>query len=220
MTRRRRLIACLACGIVAAFCVFAYTSSVGSAALSQRQRALERYGGEQVSVLVACRDLAAGHQVEEKDVETADWVVDLLPQADVAQEPSQVVGKVLQSEVKEGELLPLHRLGSGTSRIAVPEGLEAVSVASDDVLAVGGAIQAGSFVDVYVESSGGQVTLLGKRVLVIETSAVENNEKSSQGLTWVTLAVTEDSVNDLISAAALGTVHLALPGTQKGGDEQ
>ena len=103
----------------------------------------------------------------------------------------------------------LERIGDGSSRIAVPTGLSAVSVSSDDVLAVGGAITAGSFVDVYVES-GGKVVLLGEDILVLETSTKEQAQDAK--ITWVTLAVTPQSVSDLLSAAAKGAIHLVLPG--------
>ena len=148
----------------------------------------------------------------------ATWLVDLLPSSPVATDIGKVQGLVAQVDLKEGEPIMLERVGEGSARISVPSGLTAVSVASDDVLAVGGAIKAGSFVDVYVETTGGSITQLGEQILVLETSAVANEEDGSQ-LTWVTLAVTPESVSDLISASTKGTIHMALPGVQAAQDE-
>ena len=128
-------------------------------------------------------------------------------------------GLIAQADIKKGEPIVLSRVGDGNARINVPNGLEAVSVSSDDVLAVGGSVQTGSFVDVYVETSKGKVVLLGKRILVLETSAVVD-AKSSQAITWVTLAVTPESVSELLTASCKGTIHLVLPGGQGTADEE
>ena len=102
------------------------------------------------------------------------------------------------------------RVGDGSSRITVPDGLAAASVSSDDVLAVGGAIRAGSVVDVYVETAKGEISLIGERILVLETSTPENTKKEQ--ITWVTLAVKPSSVNELLAASSKGTIHFVLPG--------
>lgn len=55
--------------------------------------------------------------------------------------------------------------------------------------------------------------MLGKRILVLETSAVVD-PGTSNAITWVTLAVTPESVAELLSASCKGTIHLVLPGGQ------
>lgn len=190
-------------------CVFAYTASVKSEAATARRAALDHYGGEQAAVMVARTDIPVGTRLESSNVQEATWVVDLLPAGKIATKPAEVEGQVAQIDIKANEPIMLERIGDGSSRIAVPTGLSAVSVSSDDVLAVGGAITAGSFVDVYVES-GGKVVLLGEDILVLETSTKEQAQDAK--ITWVTLAVTPQSVSDLLSAAAKGAIHLVLPG--------
>ena len=54
------------------------------------------------------------------------------------------------------------------------------------------------------------VVLLGEDILVLETSTKEQAQDAK--ITWVTLAVTPQSVSDLLSAAAKGAIHLVLPG--------
>ncbi len=141
----------------------------------------------------------------------------MLPQGDAATSSEDVVGKVAAIDIKRNEPLLLERIGDGSSRIAVPQNLEAVSVATDDVLAVGGAVSAGSFVDVYVETSEGKIVSLGQNILVLETSgtaSASEDKDVQEELTWVTLAVTRESVSELITASTKGTIHLALPGNQ------
>ena len=216
--QRKQLIVGVICAVLAVAAVFAYTATVSSEAQTKRQAAIAKFGGEQTQVVVAAKDIGAGSTLSSKNVLQMTWLTDLLPQADVAVELSQVEGLVAEVDIKEGEPILMERVGDGSSRITVPKGLEAVSVASDDVLAVGGSVQAGSFVDVYVETSKGRVVLLGQKILVLETSAVVD-ESSSKAITWVTLAVTPDSVAELLSASTKGTIHLVLPGNQSSNKE-
>lgn len=217
-SQQRQLAAGLICALLAVAAVFAYTATVSSEAATKRQAAIERYGGEQAQVIVASADIGAGVALDAANTKTATWLTDLLPQTDVAQDMGQIEGLVAETDIKEGEPIVMARVGDGSARINVPKGLEAVSVASDDVLAVGGSVQAGSFVDVYVETEKGKIVLLGKRILVLETSAVVQ-EKDAKAITWVTLAVTPGSVPELLGASCKGTIHLVLPGSQAGGEE-
>lgn len=211
--QRKQLIAGMACALLALAGVFAYTATISSEAQVKRQAALERYGGEQTQVVVAAEAIACGTELDSSNTELVTWLVDLLPETDTASSPDQVRGLLAQTDIAKGEPITLNRVGTGSSRITVPEGLRAVTVSSDDVLAVGGSVRQGSFVDVYVESSKGRVVLLGKNILVLETSAVlEQND--GKAITWVTLAVTPDSVSDLLTASTNGTIHLVLPGGQ------
>lgn len=221
MTRQRKqAIISAVCAAVAVLGVFAYTASVNSEAAMARAAAIHSYGGERVEVVVATKDITVGSPVDESNATTQEWLVDLLAQGEAATSVDQVAGKVAQADIKKNEPIMLDRVGSGASRIAVPVGLSAVSVSSDDVLAVGGAIQKGSFVDVYVETAEGEVVLLGQKILVLETSTSEN-PNTKQQVTWVTLAVTPASVSELITASSKGTIHFVLPsGTDnaKGGN--
>lgn len=206
--RRQSIVACI-CALVAVAGVFAYTASVKSEAALARAAALERYGGERAQVLVATRDIAVGEGISSSNAQMQEWVVDLLPDADAFASVDETAGMVAQACIKKNEVLLKDRVGNGSSRISVPAGLAAVTVSSDDVLAVGGAITAGSFVDVYAETSKGTVTLLGEKIVVLETSTLEG--EGEEQVTWVTLAVTPSSVSELMTASVKGTIHFSLP---------
>ncbi len=219
MTRQRKqTIAAFACAVLAVVGVFAYTATIKSEAQVQRSAALQHYGGERAQVVMASEDIAVGSTIGSGNAKSAEWLVDLLPGGEVATSIEQVDGLVAQTDIKKNEPILMDRVGSGSARISVPDGLEAVSVSTDDVLAVGGAICAGSFVDVYVETSEGKIVLLGQKILVLETSNLKNSEGVE--LSWVTLAVKGESVGELISASAKGTIHFVLPSTSaKGGQK-
>ena len=211
MTRQRKQTAiAICCGVLAALCVFAYTATIKSEASMARAAAIQQYGGERVPVLVATKTIPIGGTVDESNATVQEWLVDFLPQGQAAQSHEQLEGLVAQSEIRVNEPILLERVGDGSSRITVPDGLAAASVASDDVLAVGGAIRAGSVVDVYVEAASGEITMIGERILVLETSTPE--DAKDKQISWVTLAVKPSSVSDLIAASAKGTIHFVLPG--------
>ena len=211
MTRQRKQTAiAICCGVLAALCVFAYTATIKSEASMARAAAIQQYGGERVPVLVATKTIPIGGTVDESNATVQEWLVDFLPQGQAAQSHEQLEGLVAQSEIRVNEPILLERVGDGSSRITVPDGLAAASVASDDVLAVGGAIRAGSVVDVYVEAASGEITMIGERILVLETSTPD--DAGGKQISWVTLAVTPSSVSELISASARGTIHFVLPG--------
>lgn len=211
MTRQRKQTAiAICCGVLAALCVFAYTATIKSEASMARAAAIQQYGGERVPVLVATKTIPIGGTVDESNATVQEWLVDFLPQGQAAQSHEQLEGLVAQSEIRVNEPILLERVGDGSSRITVPDGLAAASVASDDVLAVGGAIRAGSVVDVYVEAASGETTMIGERILVLETSTPD--DAGDKQISWVTLAVTPSSVSELISASARGTIHFVLPG--------
>lgn len=190
--------------------MFAYTATIKSEASMARAASIQRYGGERVAVLVASKTIPIGSPIDASNASLQEWLVDFLPQGTAAQSFDDLEGLVAQTEIRVNEPILLERIGDGSSRITVPDGLAAASVSSDDVLAVGGAIRAGSVVDVYVESTSGEITVLGEHILVLETSTLESSKDKQ--ISWVTLAVRPSSVSDLIAASAKGTIHFVLPG--------
>ena len=208
--QRKQALVAGACGIIAALCVFAYTATIQSEASMARASAIRSYGGERAEVLVANKTIPIGGTIDESNTSVQEWLVDFLPQGQAARNYEELQGLVALTEIRVNEPVLLERVGDGSSRITVPDGLAAASVASDDVLAVGGAIRAGSVVDVYVEASSGEITMLGEHILVLETSTLEDSKEKQ--ISWVTLAVKPSSVSDLIAAASKGTIHFVLPG--------
>ena len=125
--------------MLCALCVLGYTQSVRGEAERARADVLARYGGDQVEVCVAKRDIAAGETVDSGAIETRLWVADLLPPEAVRQ-TSEVVGSKASSTVLSGEVLSARRFGAASAAIDVPDGKVAISVPAKDVQAVGGAV--------------------------------------------------------------------------------
>ena len=77
MRRRFRLMVSGACALVAALVCGVYGQHVRDEAERVRTEALERYGGEVVSLLVAPNGLEAGEVVDRQNVVERDWLTEL-----------------------------------------------------------------------------------------------------------------------------------------------
>jgi pilus assembly protein CpaB len=97
-----------------------------------------------------------------------------------------------------------------------------VSIPTEDVLAVGGAVLAGTFVTIYAADTT-SVELIAEEVLILETSngargasggtsGLFGSSNSRSQLSWVTLAVEADTAQELIAASRSKELHLVLPG--------
>lgn len=212
MQKRKMMIASIACGVLCALCVLAYLLSVRGQIDQARTETLERFGGDQVEVCVAKRDIAPGQTIGSNDVESKLWVAALLPAGAIGA-PSEAVGSQASSVILSGEVVTSRRLGGESSALEVPEGFVAVSVPAKNVQAVGGAVSPGLNVDVY-STGNTSTTRIGQGLLVLATSA-SSDEKSSVEVTWVTLAVKPGSVQELVTAAQSSSLYFTIPAAKK-----
>ncbi|MEG1624271.1 MAG: Flp pilus assembly protein CpaB [Raoultibacter sp.] len=206
------------CGLLSALAVFAYTQSVQHDADASRSEALARYGGEQVEVCVAARNLAAGETVSSDSVTTKLWLADLLPDGAVRQ-ASEVTGKQVTSSILAGEVISQKRFEKTASELEVPEGLSALSVPAKDVQSVGGSLVSGTKVDVYV-TGGASTDLMIRDVLVLATSLGQENKKTGAAVSWVTLALPPNRIQEVIDASHKAELYFVLPGTHDEGSKQ
>lgn len=195
-------------GLVCAASVFMYMEQIEADAEAQRAEALERYGGDQVEVCVATRSISTGETVDASNTVMRLWLVDLLP-ADPVTDLAAVSGIPLNSPVVAGEVLSQSRFTSEGSKITIPAGLQAVGIELGSAQAVGGAIQAGSLVDVYA-SGQSSTALIAAQVLVAAVS------EGSSGRLAVTLALNPDKVEELIAATQTTTLYLTMSAKQEG----
>lgn len=203
MKRKALFILSLASALVCAFAVYTYTDQVRLEADQQRDEALSRYGGEQVEVCVATKDIAAGESISSDNVTTKQWLVDLLPE-DAVSSVDELAGQQATSSIVAGEVISKRHFDGASLNIDVPEGLQAVSIEVEEAQAVGGALEAGSIVDVYAVGSS-DTSLLASKVYVASAG------NSSGTRTRVTLAVEPDLVEQLIAATQNSQLYLTLP---------
>lgn len=210
MKQRTMKITAVACGAVCAVCIGAFLASVQGQANAERAEVLARYGGEQVEVCVATRDIAAGERLDASAIETRLWVADLLPEQAV-REMGDAVGQTVTTSILKGEAISAKRFEAERGMLEVPTGKEAVSVPAKAVQAVGGAIRAGMSVDVYAAGDS-DTTVIAEDVVVLDTSVGGSSSLVSNDAGWITLAIDPDRVQEVIAAANRTTLYFVVPG--------
>lgn len=208
MKRGRRIGISIVAGIVAAALTAWYGMSVRADAARERAEVLASYGGELVQVCVASRDIDAGEMLDEGSVHVEEWVAGLVPR-DAMTSIEEAVGKQATSAIPERAVLSPVYLQTRSGSLEVPEGMVAVSIAVDAAHAVGGSVVPGTEVNVYVSANG--IADLLCHAQVIDTSAYEEGS-TSENLSWATLAVEPERVEELLAAAARGSMTLVAPG--------
>lgn len=208
MRATKRTFASLACGLCCALCVGLYLAHANSAIEQARAEALARYGGEQIEVCVATRDLAPGEVVSSADIASRLWVADLLPEGAVT-DASQIVGQRLGSGIFKGEVVCARRAEQPESRLNVPEGMAALSVPARSVQAVGGSVETGMLVDVYATGPVSTSRLV-HGALVLETSSSQG-ASGAAGTEWITLAIEPAGVQEVVAAAQNLELYFVLP---------
>ncbi|MGH9379449.1 MAG: Flp pilus assembly protein CpaB [Thermoanaerobaculia bacterium] len=208
------ILVALAAGGLAAILAFKFLRSPEAPAVAK---------GAQVStpVVVAARDLDVGTTLEPADVQVLDWPGGATP-AGYAAAPDEVVGRGVVQPIHANEpVLPFKLaaadLGRGLAML-VPEGMRAVSVPVDDVVAVAGWVRPGTRVDVLVtldrlpnqSEPMTQIVLQNVEVLGNDRVIAQDEEGEAVDISVVTLLVDPESAEKLSLAQGKGDIQLAL----------
>lgn len=208
MRRNTKLLTSFACGVLAIMLAIAYADTVREQVLAERAEALERYGGEVTSLVVARSALNAGDLISESNVETREWLTDLAPTGAVMQ-LDDVIGMRLTSPVGKGEPLNEVDIAQTDGAIDVPEGRVAISVRISDKTGVRQDVAYGSQVLAY-RFVDDDLELITSDALVISNASAATMSSSKE---TVCLAVLPKDVEAVLAASSDASLRLALPGT-------
>ena len=208
--KKKSNVLALICAVICALCIFAFMFSMVQENNAARAEALAKYGGEQLEVCVANRDIAVGETVYEGDFEKKLWLAELLP-TDAVTNSKDIVGKEVSSSIIKGEVISSKRFMQNKLALEVPDGMVAISLSAKDVQTVGGSIQKGMYVDIYATGNSG-TSLIANNSQVLATSSAEGNTSSDAKMTWVTVAVKPEQVQELVSAEQTTNIYFTLPG--------
>ncbi len=208
MNQRRMKVIAVASGVLCALCLGLFMQSVQGSAEKARAETLEKYGGAQVDVYVALRDISAGERIDGSSVGVKSWIADLLPDTAILSS-QQISGKVATSSICAGEVLTEKRFASSEAHLDVPSGMTAVSVPAKAVQAVGGALRSGMHVDVYA-SGDTTTTAIVQDVLVLATSAGDSGVAEGS-FSWVTIAVPDKLVQQVVASSSNSNLYFTLP---------
>ncbi len=179
-------------------------------------------GASTRTVVVAARDLSIGVPLTAPDLKSVRWAGDQEPPGAVTS-VEEVVGRPLIYPVFAGEPLLTSKLaaeGSGAGLGAViTEGMRAVSIRVDEVVAVAGFVVAGSRVDVLLtglptkSGSGDTVTqtiLEDVQVLAAGQKIQPDAEGKPQRVNVVTLLCAPEDAARVVLAGTEGRIQLVL----------
>ncbi len=169
-------------------------------------------------VAVAARDLNIGDLVGEEDVRMIDWSGSAVPEG-YARTVADVVGRGVLTPVSMNEPLLdtklADRAAGGGLLIAIPEGMRAVSVRVDDVIAVAGFVRPHMRVDVLLTTTSGSdpiTKIVLQNVTALAADKVYENDPQGNPVSYgvLTVLVTPEDAEKLTHATRQGTIQLAL----------
>lgn len=221
----------LLCGVLAGVMVLSF--------LGEQEKRISGPPPPKVNVMVAKTDVPSGVKLTQEMLISQSILAEMKhPQA--LESMSEATGKLTLYPLVKGEQVLSPRLGDKPRAISlagvVPAGRRAVSVAATDVVAAGGLILPGDWVDVlavFESRDGANVNALATlsleniEVLALDREAVgvEAKESASQAADakkpapapaggaiahTITLAVTPEEAQRLMLADRSGTLRLAL----------
>jgi pilus assembly protein CpaB len=181
-------------------------------------------------VVIAAADLTIGTPLTAEDLTVTRWPTSDLP-AGTAMDKDALIGRPLIYPVFKGEPILTSKLaleGSGAGLSAViDEGMRAVSIRVDEVVAVAGFVVAGTHVDIMLTGNPGsgeeqltQTILEDVQVLAAGQSIQPDAEGKPQRVNVVTFLCTPDDAARVILAASEGRIQLVLRNAVDKDDEE
>ena len=189
----------------ALLCVL-YGQRVRAEAERVRSEALERYGGEVVTLAVALVDLEPGDVVSRQNVVERDWLSDLAP-AEAVVGLDSVMGREVTVPVAAGVPLTDVNFREDDESVTVPSGCVALSFPLTEKCSLPASAGVGTSLVAYeVKDEGASVISSRLQVLRVAGEPSVMGSKPS-----VTVAVSPSVATRVLSASAEGTLRLALP---------
>lgn len=217
---RNRLIVGLAFAIVIGFLLSAFVYR------TFKQMSAVKPAAVQEHIVVAARPMQLGARIDANSVRLIPWPAGE-PVPGMFTRTEDCLGRALITPVAENEPILEGKLASlqagGGLPATIPEGMRALSVAVNEVVAVAGFVIPGTMVDVLVtgSSEGGtgggdsitQTILENVRVLAAGQQIQQDRDGKPVVVPVITLLVTPDDAAKLTMASTGGKIQLALRNT-------
>ena len=169
-------------------------------------------------VVLAMKDLPVGAIVGERDVRAVEWPGEAIPPGFLSV-PEEVIGRGVITPVKlnepllEGKLAP-RGAGGGLPTI-ITDGMRALSVRVDEVIAVAGFVIPGTRVDVLLTKAVGGETitraiLQNVQILAAGQSIQTDAEGKPQTVAVITVLLSPEQAELLTLAANQGRIQMTL----------
>jgi pilus assembly protein CpaB len=214
---RNRLIVGLAIAVVVALLLSTFVYRVFKQAGAVRPAAVTQH------IVVAAVPMGLGTRLDAKNVRLIPWpggepVAGMFTRIEDVANRALITSVVENEPILEGKLAPLQS-GAGLSA-TIPEGMRALSVPVNDVVAVAGFVGPGTMVDLLVTAPAPgtvqNVTLTileNVRVLAAGQKVEQDRDGKPQTVPIITLLLTPQDAEKVTMASTQGRIQLALRNT-------
>jgi pilus assembly protein CpaB len=167
-----------------------------------------------VDVLVAARDLRAGEQIEERDIQVANLPVNTLPQGCIG-DKSLALGHTVMLPVAKGDLICRRNLAVEDEHSFTQPDMRAVLVPANEIVGSTGLVKRGTHVDVLLslEPRGRRertITVLKNARVIALAQEPENNSVGLHQMASVFLLLSPDDAQKLARLRRHGKIRLSV----------
>lgn len=208
MTKKTRILISVLSALLASFCFFAYVQSVRAEVEKSRAEAIQKYGGELTSILVATKQIEPGETLSSSNTQVKSWISDLIPEGAITN-PESVMGRTVSSVIGVGMPVVSLHLRSVASQITIPENLIGLTISHGEKYGLAERLSAGTKLAAY-EVTDSLITCIASDISVLS----DDTEGTSYTSSSVTLGLTPEQVPAVLSAYARGTLRFTLPGSK------
>ena len=208
MTKKIRILISVLSALLASFCFFAYVQSVRAEAEKSRAEAIQKYGGELTSILVATKQIEPGETLSSSNTQVKSWISDLIPEGAITK-PESVMGRTVSSVIGVGMPVVSLHLRSVASQITIPENLIGLTISHGEKYGLAERLSAGTKLAAY-EVTDSLITCIASDISVLS----DDTEGTLYTSSSVTLGLTPEQVPAVLSAYARGTLRFTLPGSK------
>lgn len=208
VTKKTRILISVLSALLASFCFFAYVQSVRADAEKSRAEAIQKYGGELTSILVATKQIEPGETLSSSNTQVKSWISDLIPEGAITN-PESVIGRTVSSVIGVGMPVVSLHLRSVASQISIPENLVGLTISHGEKYGLAERLSAGTKLAAY-EVTDSLITCIASDIAVLS----DDTEGTLYTSSSVTLGLTPEQVPAVLSAYARGTLRFTLPGSK------
>ena len=208
VTKKTRILISVLSALLASFCFFAYVQNVRADAEKSRAEAIQKYGGELTSILVATKQIEPGETLSSSNTQVKSWISDLIPEGAITN-PESVMGRTVSSVIGVGMPVVSLHLRSVASQITIPENLIGLTISHGEKYGLAERLSAGTKLAAY-EVTDSLITCIASDISVLS----DDTEGTLYTSSSVTLGLTPEQVPAVLSAYARGTLRFTLPGSK------
>lgn len=221
LSARKRKTISIASGLLSALLIVLFSFKLTGQVEALANKSVQRFGSETAQILTANQDIKPGELLSKENTSLKLWPTVLLRDDSIDEKrlPS-ALNRRASSLILSGEAINLSRLNEDEHKLdRLSPGQSAVTVETNSIRALGSEIEVGMRVTVLGTENGEPAHLLASDVEVISTSAEREGDKtksvlssgSSSDIGWVTLAVPDALVTELVRAASSNATYLVMP---------